>query len=749
MSKVTFKKIERKNIFVSDYKDMTSNNVIEFKKFNKKLFPNQGIAILYGPNGTGKTSLAKVLSCDEDSSYEIEIDGSILTHKDSIFHIIDDQNSRNIIKGKTEEFLLGDNIAKEYELKESIESGFKTLYKDVLQFKLKKEYKITKVGSNIISLVDNVQIRNYIRSIVNSQKSGKDIDKSNFIEITSDLKLVDIYYEGSEDEEKIQFIFENYSDNSSLLATLLSVDSDKIVKNTEVVQIEENTEAIKILEKFKYKSDCIVCDNNDFQREELIELKKANKQRVLDSLDPEVKKILEKVVNVVDQIGNDPFRIKEHILETISDGEIESFKSLEDEIKRCLILVGKTVTNCFVDCVPTDLKKYVQEYNKLLGKQPKIDEADVLLIQDIVSENIEKEIKITRDTENDNNFKIMLGDKPLLGEDRNNLELSNGEQNFISLAFELLKAKNVDNEYIVLDDPISSFDSIYKNKIAFCILKFLENKRQIVLTHNTDLIRLLQYQMKDCFNLYLFNNKEGEENGFLKVSTDEVSLLLDMSKLTSLLRDGIQSEIEDERLFLMSLIPFMRGYANIIGLSDVYSKLSKVMHGYETDSIDVADIYTKLFGNNVVFANKHAFSAIEICSLDMDNINVLKSDSKYPLLNRTLVHTLTYLFLRMIVEKRLMDLKNISLKEDSYLMLTDIIKKSFNKKEDKKHRVFFTSRKTLLNEFNHFEGNLNIFQPAIDITDTALLNERKKIENYLKELEAFETDIIETAEGIS
>lgn len=249
--------------------------------------------------------------------------------------------------------------------------------------------------------------------------------------------------------------------------------------------------------------------------------------------------------------------------------------------------------------------------------------------------------------------------------------------------------------------------------------------------------------------MYLFNNKEGEENGFLKVSTDEVSLLLDMSKLTSLLRDGIQSEIEDERLFLMSLIPFMRGYANIIGLSDVYSKLSKVMHGYETDSIDVADIYTKLFGNNVVFANKHAFSAIEICSLDMDNINVLKSDSKYPLLNRTLVHTLTYLFLRMIVEKRLMDLKNISLKEDSYLMLTDIIKKSFNKKEDKKHRVFFTSRKTLLNEFNHFEGNLNIFQPAIDITDTALLNERKKIENYLKELEAFETDIIETAEGIS
>ena len=37
--------------------------------------------------------------------------------------------------------------------------------------------------------------------------------------------------------------------------------------------------------------------------------------------------------------------------------------------------------------------------------------------------------------------------------------------------------------------------------------------------------------------------------------------------------------------------------------------------------------------------------------------------------------------------------------------------------------MFFTSRKTLLNEFNHFEGNMNIFQPAIDITETALQKE--------------------------
>lgn len=52
-------------------------------------------------------------------------------------------------------------------------------------------------------------------------------------------------------------------------------------------------------------------------------------------------------------------------------------------------------------------------------------------------------------------------------------------------------------------------------------------------------------------------------------------------------------------------------------------------------------------------------------------------------------------------------------------------------------RVFFTSRKTLLNEFNHFEGNMNIFQPAIDITKSALQKEISEIENKINEIKVF------------
>lgn len=51
-SNILFNKIENGLIFTSDYRTFVKNNTISFS--------NAGIAVVYGPNGTGKTSLAKV-----------------------------------------------------------------------------------------------------------------------------------------------------------------------------------------------------------------------------------------------------------------------------------------------------------------------------------------------------------------------------------------------------------------------------------------------------------------------------------------------------------------------------------------------------------------------------------------------------------------------------------------------------------------------------------------------------------------
>lgn len=128
-------------------------------------------------------------------------------------------------------------------------------------------------------------------------------------------------------------------------------------------------------------------------------------------------------------------------------------------------------------------------------------------------------------------------------------------------------------------------------------------------------------------------------------------------------------------------------------------------------------------------------SVDDILNINLDYREIIDM-RKYPMLNRTFVHILTYLFLRLKVEKTLVEKYNINTKK--YDMLTRIIDKAF--KNDNinniQKRVFLLSRKTLLNEFNHFEQGLNIFQPAMDITDTALNKERDDILQFLEQFKS-------------
>ena len=333
-------------------------------------------------------------------------------------------------------------------------------------------------------------------------------------------------------------------------------------------------------------------------------------------------------------------------------------QGLQDEINLYISYVTGRMCNTLLCCFEgTSMFEDYAAYTALLATQPQIDSEELLFIQEVISENIGPEITIVRDEENGNNFKLMLAGQEFLGVERNKLHLSNGEQNFISLAFELLLARRSNKEFVVLDDPISSFDSVYKNKIAFCIVKFLENKKQIILTHNTDLIRLLEVQQNGCFNLYLFCNTYGGNNGFVRVNDEEKDILINLHKLIKLLQNqgnSLSSHILDERLFLMSMIPFMRGYAHISNAGEpIYTCLSSIMHGYENSSVDVTDCYTKLFGYR--FSTTYTISVNDVSNLDYANINILNNE-KYPLLSETLRQTLIYYYLRMKVEKELVEI---------------------------------------------------------------------------------------------
>lgn len=743
--KIIFSKIKNECIFSEDFNALDQYGEIVFKKQPQS---QGGIVVLYAPNGTGKSSLAKVLSIDKSTeavTFEALYEGNTLTPESKAFHVIGDQLSRHVIKGDTSDYLIGADIRREYELKKRIAEGFIDAFSKRIPKYIKDTFKVSKVSDVLllkIKEIDN-QAYGFLRDIVSSKSRGKGIEREKFIQyITESSHRHDIL---SLDEKKKQFVINDCAGNR-LMEQIASVSVEQIVANDEVVFIERDDAAIGILHKYKDLHSCIVCDNTDFNGAYLLSQKKENRKRIYESLNEKTKLLLDKVVEDSSIAVCDPFGIRQIVMKFISDGESCELENLIETYQQYVQNIVYEMINVLMDAFSdTDMLTNFAEYLNLLDKQPQIDSEELLFITEVISDNIRADITIIRDDENDKNFKLMLSGKPFLNVEREQLHLSTGEQNFISLAFELLLARHSDKEFVVLDDPISSFDSIYKNKIAFCIIKFLENKKQIVLTHNTDLIRLLDVQQNGCFNMYLFNNATNGVNGFIPVKDEERKILINLYELIKLFHNAdlrLSDAILDERQFLMSMIPFMRGYAHISKDGNaLYENLSALMHGYESVIIDVAEIYDELFGYTF---SEQMISVDDILNLDCSLIDILDAE-RYPLLSETLKQTLIYYYLRMKVEKELVDIFELEINPMKPPMLNQLIQRTLRankadseieieKKRD--YRVFFTSRKTLINEFNHFEGNMNIFQPAIDIEASALQEEISAVEEKLASLRA-------------
>lgn len=746
---LVFSSLKNNEIFEDDFLHLPdTRGTIKFKHMQGA----GGVAVVYAPNGTGKSSLAALLktevSSDRMNFSAIDDNGNNIVPETGAFHVIHDQIDRNVIGGQTTDYLIGAQIRREYELKDRMHVAFQNAFSQLVS-KYKTDFKVTKVGDYLLTKLDNVDDEihhnayKYIRSLVNSRQRGKDIDRNEFVLfVRNSANQPNVF---QMDDAKKSYVISDLS-TSKVVEKILSINPTDVIADQNTLLVERHDDAIHILKKYHTLDSCVVCDNRIFNGHELLNSKKENRKHIYDNLDEKTKKILDKIVCDSSLVSSDLFDIKRIVGSFISNGDATELLLLQNTLQEYVNNIGNEMIALLYHCFDgTSFFADFDEHAQLTSMQPRLDSEELLFIENVISENIGKNITIVRDEENDKNYKLKIGNKDLLGTERKEMELSTGEQNFISLAFELLYARHSDKEYIIMDDPISSFDSVYKNKIAFCIIKFLENKKQVILTHNTDLIRLLDVQLNNCFNLYILNNVQDGENGFIPVSEKEKKLLINLHELIAFFQNKgneLMGAIHNKKQFLMSMIPFMRGYAHIsLDPNDYYGQLSDIMHGYGTNSLDVIPIYNELFGN--VFTDSEVISVADILGVDCDNLDILDK-SQFPLLSDTLEQTLIYYHLRMKVEKELVDI--FTLRSDNNPMLNQIIQRAFrcagtypDYEKMREYKVFFTSRKTLLNEFNHFEGNMNIFQPAIDISKSALQKEVHAIETKLSEVRTYIT----------
>ena len=716
------RKLKKGTILRSKFETLTENNNITFS--------DQGIAVIYAPNGAGKTTIAKIFQGESQTEIIAEFEGKEYTSMagESLFHVINDQISRNIIAGTTDEFVLGENITKERQTKAELDKEYESVI-DIIKEKMKNDFKISKQSTPLIDSISKAEVKNIISIIGKRGSKVSEIDLEKFISTFSTFPVKEVL---PYDEKCLQFYVNDMSDKvtTSIIQKICKIVLDQIGESKEIREIEKNSAAINILQKYITLDYCIVCDTKGIVPNDIIEKKKNSINTVYSAMSAETKNLTEKILSTIP--AEDPFNILEILTSAIETGEVQKITDLITKFKFYQNIAETLIVNEIIKILAkSPVTALYTTYKTMLENKLELQEDDEILIKDIISDSLGRQVVLERDTEK--NIIIKLDDTKILGTQCKDLHLSTGEQNFISLAFELLKAKNVTSPIIVMDDPISSFDSIYKNKIAYCIIKILESKQQIVFTHNIDLVRLLDVQRTHCFSLYLLGNDCDESCGFIPVVKTERAMLLYLDKLLDYLRsDEADGEIVDEKIYIISLVPFMRAIIKIMNPSkrkEYTDALTSLMHGYGTEKFDITPIFNLLFGKTV--AASYEISAQDIVTLDVNNLNFM-SDLTYPLLSKTLKHTLIYLYLRLNVEKTLRE--KFPQETRNCELLGDFIYKALQDKKYQSERVKLTAKKTLLNEFNHYEGNFNIFQPAIDISNTNLDKEKVDILQILEDI---------------
>jgi len=429
---IKFTKLIVPNRFNNSFENWNVNNEIEFS--------DCGFTDIYAPNGVGKSSLAKALKNEIKSEYTYEYNGIIYTEKskDNPIAIIDDFFFRNIAsreKEKISDYILGSQINKELELREKIENAVTNIKGKIITY-LKDEYGIKTKNNNLCNFIDNDNFKNFISALANNRDKGKEYDAEKILKLVNEI---DLNIESVSKDEKFNYIKNNLENVDSIIKTIVEFDTSNFNKISGFKKIDIDNDAIKILEKHKDITTCIF-EETHILPDNIKEQLEKNKETIVNQLTSKQKEITDKILELD---NNNPLHIKDIFNSAFEKGEIEEIEKLIEEIKLTIFQIQNEISKYIIKLIQENkLKELYWELKELLDKKVELAEEDEILLKNIIENCLNKEVKIERDSNKNIIFK--LNNTDIIGKSRQELPLSTGEQNFISLYFELL-AGNLKN----------------------------------------------------------------------------------------------------------------------------------------------------------------------------------------------------------------------------------------------------------------------------------------------------------------
>ena len=229
---LVFTKIENGDVFTRDFNPLTRNNKIDFPT-------TEEIAVIYGPNGTGKTSLIKVLSDTPNTKLEFVYEGTTYTSGANVFHVVNDQNNRNIISGETRDFFLGDNIQHEFELQDLLAEKRAAFISAVLS--ILKGYKITTTKHPLSDLIEDESLKGFVKNCANNKSKGDQYTNEQIVNMMTALGRATV---PDYDQACLNYLVEDYGKKKPVIAQIEALAGETLVPNMHVREIEENTEAM-------------------------------------------------------------------------------------------------------------------------------------------------------------------------------------------------------------------------------------------------------------------------------------------------------------------------------------------------------------------------------------------------------------------------------------------------------------------------------------------------------------------------